>query len=59
MVMQRIIPAGATIAELKSKLADCEQKAKQAVGHEATKLKEEAQLYREWIALLRSGKWHS
>ena len=46
MVMQKIVPAGATIEELKKKAADCEPKAKQAVEPEAAKLKEEAQLYR-------------
>lgn len=58
MVM-RIIPADATIAELKKKAADCDRKAKQETEPEATKLREEALLYREWIAALRSGTWHS
>jgi hypothetical protein len=59
MVVQRIVPAGATIAELKRKAADLEEKAKQAPEPEATRLKEEALLCREWIAALRSGLWHS
>jgi len=59
LVMQQIVPAGATIAELKKKAVDCEHRAPQAVEPEATKLKEEALLYREWIAALRSRKWHS
>ena len=59
MVMHEIVPAGATIAELKKKAADCEEKAKQAAEPEAAKLKEEALLYREWIAVLRSATWHS
>jgi hypothetical protein len=59
MVMQTIIPADATISELKKKVAECETKAKQAPEPEAAKLREEALLYREWIAALRSGKWHS
>lgn len=59
MVMPNIIPAGATISELKKKAAECEAKAKQAAEPEAAKLTEEALLYREWIAVLRSGKWHS
>jgi hypothetical protein len=59
VVMQRIVPAGATIAELKKKVADCERRAQQAAEPEATKLEEEALLYREWIAALRSAKWHS
>ena len=59
VVMPKIVPAGATIAELKKKAADCEQRAEQEAEPEATKLKEEALLYREWIAALQSGKWHS
>ncbi|MGA7292738.1 MAG: hypothetical protein WBW53_13595 [Terriglobales bacterium] len=59
MVVQTIIPASATISELKKKAAECEEKAKQAPEPEAAKLREEALLYRQWIAALRSGKWHS
>ena len=55
----KIIPAGATIAELEKKAADCEEKARQGAEPEAAKLREEALLYREWIATLSSGKWHS
>ena len=55
----KIIPAGATIAELEKKATDCEEKAKRESEPEATKLREEALLYREWIATLRSGKLHS
>jgi hypothetical protein len=55
----KIIPAGATITELEKKAADCEEKAEREAGPEATKLREEALLYREWIATLRSGKWDS
>jgi hypothetical protein len=59
MVMNEIVPAGATISELKRKATECEEKAKQAAEPEAAKLREEALLYREWIAVLRSGKWNS
>ena len=59
MAMQNMIPAGATISELKKKAAECEEKAKQASEPEAAKLREEALLHREWIVALRSGKWHS
>jgi hypothetical protein len=55
----KLIPAGATIAELERKAADCEEKAKQEAEPEARRLREEALLYREWIAALSSGKWHS
>ena len=55
----KLIPADATIAELEQKAADCEERAKQEPEREAMKLREEALLYREWIASLRSGKWHA
>ena len=57
-VAMRLVPAGATIAELEKKATDCEEKAKKEVEPESTKLREEALLYREWITTLRSGKWH-
>jgi hypothetical protein len=37
MVIQRIVPAGATIAEPKKKAADCEEKAKQTGEPEASR----------------------
>jgi hypothetical protein len=58
-VAMRLVPAGPTIAELEKKATDCEEKAKNEVEPEATKLKEEALLYREWITSLRSGNWHA
>jgi len=54
-----LIPPGATTAELEKKAADCEERAKGEAEPGATKLREEALLYREWIAVLRSGRWHS
>jgi hypothetical protein len=59
MLMHKIMPSGGTISDLKKKATECEEKAKQASEPEAAKLREEALLYREWIAVLRSGKWHS
>jgi hypothetical protein len=55
----RLVPAGATIEELQKKAAACEEKAKGEPEPEATKQREEALLYREWIAALSSGRWHS
>jgi hypothetical protein len=55
----QLVPAGATIEELQKKAAVCEEKAKCELEPEATKLREEALLYREWIASLSLGKWHS
>ena len=55
----KLVPADATIEELEKKANDCEERAKKEAEPEATKLREEALLYREWIAALRSGKWHA
>lgn len=52
----KLIPADATIAEQRRRATDCEEKAKRKPEPEASKLREEALLYREWIAALRSGK---
>ena len=58
-ISMNLIPPGATTAELEKKAADCEERAKGEAEPGATKLREEALLYREWIAVLRSGRWHS
>ena len=55
----RLIPAGEVIAELEKKAADCEERAGKEAEPEATKLREEALLCREWIVALCSGKWHA
>jgi len=55
----KLVPAGATIAELEEKAADCEEKAKKEAELQATKLREQALLCREWITALRSGNWHA
>jgi hypothetical protein len=49
----------ATMAELEMKASDCEGRAANAEGPLASQLREEAKLYREWIAALRSGRWTS
>jgi hypothetical protein len=55
----KIVPADATIAELK-KMADlCQEKAKTESEQIATQLRAKAKLCREWIAALKSGKWFS
>lgn len=58
-VAMKLVPVGATIAELEMKALECEEKAKKESEPETTKLREEALLYREWIAGLRPGKWHA
>lgn len=58
-VAVKLIPAGATITELENKVTACEEKAKKAAEPEATKLREEALLYREWVIALRSGNWNA
>ena len=55
----KLVPARATIEELQKKAAPCEEKSKCEPEPEATKLRDEALLYREWIAALSSGRWHS
>ena len=55
----KLVPAGATIEELQKKAAACEEKAEAEPEPEATQLREEAALYREWIAALNSRRWHS
>jgi len=56
---RHFVPPHATIAELEKKAADCEQRAAKAEEPHAAELRQEAKLYREWIAALRSGHWTS
>ena len=53
----KIIPAEATIKELKKKAEECEQKASQESEPLASELREKAGLFREWITVLKTGKW--
>ena len=54
---QEFVSPEATIAELKKNAVDCEQKAAEAKEPRATELRQEAKRYREWIKMLRSGRW--
>ncbi|HUJ30160.1 MAG TPA: hypothetical protein VLY23_02690 [Candidatus Acidoferrum sp.] len=54
-----IVPAREAIDELKAMAAECERKAEGEPEPAATKLKDEAKLYRGWAAALQSGKWKS
>jgi hypothetical protein len=56
---QHFIPRDATVAELERKAADAEEKSAKEPEPRATDLREEAKLYREWAASLRSGPWTS
>ena len=56
---QEFVPPDATIAGLKKKAADCEQQAAEAEEPLATELRQEAKRYREWIKVLRTGRWTS
>jgi hypothetical protein len=56
---RQFIPADATIAELEKKAAECEERAAQEQEPDAAKLREQAQLCREWIARLGSGMWRA
>jgi hypothetical protein len=55
----KIVPVEPTIAELEKKAADCEEKAAHEIEPAVGKLHELANLYRGWIAALRSRKWTS
>ena len=55
----KIVPDDASIAELKKQAAECEQKATKEREPVATRLREKAALCREWIAVLKTGKWMS
>jgi hypothetical protein len=54
---QHFIAPDAVIAELQQKADACEKQAIEETGPVASELREEANLYRTWIALLRSGSW--
>ena len=58
-MQQRFIPRDPTIAELERKAADAQEKATSESEPRAAELGEEAKLYREWAASLRSGRWTS
>jgi hypothetical protein len=54
---QHFIPPDATVAELRQKADDCETRAKQESEPKASELREQAKLYRHWMAQIRSGHW--
>ena len=56
-MQQHFITPAATVAELERKAADAEGKANNEPEPLAAELREEAKLYREWAASLRSGRW--
>jgi len=56
---QHFIPRDATVTELEQKASDAEEAAAKESEPRATELQEEAKLYRQWIASLRSGPWSS
>jgi hypothetical protein len=55
----KIVPADSTIEELSRKASECEEQAKSENKSTDSKLREMADLCREWIAKLKSGKWMS
>ena len=59
IMKQHFIPREAILDELEKKAADAEQGAATKPEPRATELREEAKLYREWAASLRSGRWTS
>jgi hypothetical protein len=56
---RNVVPPEPTIAELEQKAAECDTQANGESEPNATELREKAKLYRNWIALLRSGRWTS
>lgn len=55
---QHFIPRDA-LAELERKAAHAEQESAKQPEPRATELREEAKLYREWVAQLKSQRWTS
>jgi hypothetical protein len=53
------IPRDPTIAELERKAANAEENATSESEPLAAELREQAKLYREWDASLRSARWSS
>jgi hypothetical protein len=56
---QHFIPRDPAVAELERKAANAEEQSAKQAEPRATELLEEAKLYREWAASLRSGLWTS
>jgi hypothetical protein len=55
----KVVPAGPTIEEIRKQADDCEQRANKAPEPLATRLREKAELLREWMKSLRTGAWTS
>jgi hypothetical protein len=55
----KIDPSDATIAELEKQAAECESKAIKETEPIASRLREKAELCREWFVALKTGKWMS
>jgi len=55
IMAQHLIPRDTTIAEPERKAADAQETSAKEPEPRATELREEAKLYREWAASLRSG----
>jgi hypothetical protein len=53
----KIVPPENTLAELERKAAEYEAKAIQEPEPEATRLREQAKVCRQWITALKSGGW--
>ncbi|SRR5260370_37072231 len=55
----KIIPADDVIADLEREARGCEARTQSEPKQIATKLKEQANLLRDWITALKSGRWTS
>lgn len=54
---QHFIPPDATLTELGQKAEECDKQAERESEPKANELREQAKLYREWVAQIRSGQW--
>jgi hypothetical protein len=55
----KIVPADPTIKDMKQEAQECDQRAKTAAEPLATRLREKAELLREWMKLLSTGAWNA
>jgi len=58
-VAMKIVPAELTMKELKKEAQECDQMARIEAEPRASTLREKAALLREWITILKTGKWTS
>jgi len=55
----KVVPTGPTIEEIRKQADDCELHANKVPEPQATRLREKAELLREWVKSLGTGAWKS